>query len=395
MSKLEQIIFFSLLSLIFLFEGLGLPNGRDISFFLILAAPFFLFALKFVKKEPIHFPKRLISLCFLFLILSNISLVLAVNPTKSLSAYLMYIADFSLLLYSYNSLESIKKNIIYFILVFSFIFSLYSIFLNLFGRGFPHLIPLIGSQFVNARIGPHNHLGDFLVLAFVALLTSQIFKIRLNALLSFIFFLPFFIFSYSRSAYLDFVLIGAIILFMNFKNKLKMGLFNKILLVITFSASFFLFFATVKDVNFPILNEANIFLSENYNLHDKLFASHRIDYVQQGISSILAKPLFGVGPGNFYYVSLKYMQAPSGRSQLAHNIFLDIFVTNGVIAGFIFILIISFVLLKSRKDIVWLLAITVIINFQTDYTYNIYCFTALFFILLGLAYKEAEIINNK
>ena len=116
----------------------------------------------------------------------------------------------------------------------------------------------------------------------------------------------------------------------------------------------------------------------------------RSEYLNQTMLSILERPLLGVGPGNFVYASKKYTKPTESWTETAHNIFLEIFVENGIPAGIVFVLIMFQIFRQSERSLFFYLALSMLINFQFDYTYRIYSFLLLFFTLLGVSYKEVK-----
>lgn len=375
------------LAAIFLLDGLGIKYGRETGFFLILIAPFFLFS----SLNEIKLPKKITILFILFFFLSLASAFFSLNIKNSFESLLLYSAYFLFFLFASNSQEQIKKFVTPFLFGFAFFFSIYSLFLKLFmEKGFLFLLPQTGYQLVYSTYSSHNHLGDFLVLPLIVSLYLLIKRVRIHVLLAVAFFLIFFIFSYSRSAYLS-LFIPSLIMFTNFKKKAFSA--GSLLIITACLASFVLLFTTVKEAKgIPFLNLGMKYFAER-NLSDKSFLATRTSYFKQAFSSILNKPLFGVGQDNFVFASAKYAQNLAERVYTSHNIFLDIFSENGILAGVIFLGIICLFFINSEKSLLFLLAIAALINFQTDYTFKIYSFLALFWVLAGSSY--AEKINFK
>jgi tetratricopeptide (TPR) repeat protein len=151
-------------------------------------------------------------------------------------------------------------------------------------------------------------------------------------------------------------------------------------------------------------------LQQKYDLSaGKTFFAYRNFYATEGLFSLASKPLFGVGPGNFGYASDQYTKDPTLHSDTGHNLFVDVFVENGMLAGIVFLtlflLILSNIKVKLQKaDIKYLntnnvlyvfLFLAMLLNFQTDYTYLIHSFFLLFFVLLGLTYDEEDTMEIK
>ncbi len=306
----------------------------------------------------------------------------------------MYIALFVIFTYSYRYKNEVKKLLIPIIFTFSYLLSIYSILLpQLKSTGFSHLIPIHGYQLIYPSFGSHNHLGDFLILPLAICFYKIILRKGSNMyfyFLSILFFLPYFIFSFSRSAYLSLVLIVILIVFHQIKSNnisLSISRFATILLSLGLSIILLL---SLSQVNLgPFKGVANTISNKHQlNLRDPL--GYRDKYLNQGIQSISKRPFFGVGPSNFIHASKEYSTQNLRETYTAHNIFIEIVVENGIFAGLIFILIILLCIKNAKKDIYFFLGLALLINFQTDYTYLIYPMLILFVILLGVSYSENE-----
>lgn len=384
------------LGLLLILEGLGLPNGRTISFYLILILPFFLFSRSLLKGQLIYVPKKLFFLFLIFFVFSGVSVITSQNVQKSFEFFIYYAASFLVLIYSYNNRTALKEKVIPFIFIFSVIYILYSLFLDLVTKGnASYILPGHGYQFVFSRFGSHNHLGDFLLLP-ITILLFYLLKARnkLLSILALLFFFPFFLFSYSRSAYLDLIIITIAILFINFKPikdnfRYLIPVFGALIL---FSSVFFI--STPKDIKIPIFNEVRSVLKKDFGLKGKSATGVREVRIQESIKSFIDTPLFGVGPGNFYIASQKYTSRPD-TTATAHNIFLEILVENGFIATIFFALIIFAVFKTKKKGVFYWLGFLLLLNFQTDYTYRILSFFLLFTVLIGLIYEEKQKVEVK
>lgn len=389
-SKLHSISRFLLLSfllVVFTLEGLGIKYGREISYYLILMMPFLLFSF---YREELRLPKKIAVLFVLFFFFTGISTIFSVNIQRSFEQLILYCAVLLIFIYVFNNKEKIEKLMIPFIFGFSFLFSIYSLILNFFiAKEWWLFIPVSGYQFVHSTFLSHNHLGDFLVLPLLSSFYFLTKKIRLSTTLLILLLGIFFVFSYSRSAYLS-LFLASIVMLSHILYKKKERIFSPVyfLLIIISFASFVLLFVTVREARgIPFLNSGLKYFAER-NLSDKSFLATRTSYFKQAFSSIFNKPLFGVGPDNFVYASAKNAQNLGERVYTSHNIFLDIFSENGILAGVIFLGIIALFLVNSEKSLLFLLAIAALINFQTDYTFKIYSFFALFWVLAGSSYTE-------
>ncbi|HVT01087.1 MAG TPA: O-antigen ligase family protein [Patescibacteria group bacterium] len=276
--------------------------------------------------------------------------------------------------------------------------AIYSTLLPSLTKSLNILVPQSGYQLVFPSFGSHNHLGDFLLISLVTcfyfLITKggpRILYIHNKPILIYlliIFLTPYFIFSYSRSAYVSLAL-TLIMMFIYFAKekyfKTSTTVFGLIVLIITLCSGF-LFLVSNTSIKPLMTKNINNDLSKNHNLTQKYPSGNRQQYLYQGISSLRESPL-GVGAGNFVYASKKYKGSIEWWTETSHNIFVDVFVENGLISGFLFLIIISILFLKSNKDAYFFVALALLINFQSDYTYRIYPIFLLFCMFIGLAYR--------
>lgn len=266
----------------------------------------------------------------------------------------------------------------------------YSLALNLI---FPmDFIPFDGYQLVFSRFGSHNHLGDFLVLPMFISLYFLFKKGQKKYLLPLVLFFPFFIFSYSRSAYLSFIFTGSVFLtqwFLIGDSKLRKSipaLFASLGIIIT---SLFFVITVFESGYVSFLNPIHQELVSTFGLRFKHFGANRPEYIRTAINSIKEKPFFGVGPGNFRYASMKYSSIPNYSTHSSHNIFFDVLVEYGFATFLIFLVFISFTVWKLMQtpSIYGYLYMALLLNFQTDYTFRIFSIALLFCIFTGIIFK--------
>ncbi len=433
MERYLKLIFSFFLLAVFLFEGLGINNGREVAYYFILLMPFFLFMPQFVLNtgKKILFPLKFTVLWLLFVIFSLASSIFSVNLQNSFQELFLYIALFLIFIFVFNYKELIRSTVLYLIFVLSFIFSIFSLFITYFvSQNSLFSIPIDlagqGYQFIYST-GGHNHLGDFLLLPLTVLLFWFLGrKLKMENLFLLLFFIPYFIFSYSRSAYLDLALITILIFYVLFKGgqlRLKKNFIFYILSFMFVAALAILVFAVPADTKkTPFLNSINHILQEKYDLGGKHFFAYRNYYATEGLFSLTNKPLFGVGPGNFEYASQKYMNNPVEFAPTTHNLFFDVLTENGLLAEIVFLLLFlqMFHLIKNQifnhkspahnasysdagesaisnqqSAIFVFLFIVMLLNFQTDYTFLMRSFYLLFFVVAGVIYSEKRIIEIK
>ncbi len=375
-----------LYGLALILEGLGLKFSRDISFYILAFLPFFLFI--FGTKGRIVVPRNFTILSFAFLLILTLSFAFSLNLDQSFKFLLLYVSSFLIFIYIFNNKRRINKFLLPLIFTAAILFSLYSLLL--------FFIPETGYQFVFSSFSSHNHLGDFLILP---LLSSLYFFMtgekQVLFFLTSLLFIPYFIFSFSRSSYLAFAATAILMfLWLSKTRQIKSHFLSFLFLFFISSIAVLFVFITVKDVGTNTLAErAGRVLRDRHELKDKYFLAYRNKFFKEAALSIRERPLLGVGPGNFSYASAKYTELPSLWTESAHNIFLEVFVENGVFAGIVFMALIVLILKRLRKNLLFFLALSLLLNFQTDYTYRIYSFLALFVVILGLNYEAREVIK--
>lgn len=389
-------LFYIILGLILSLEGLGVPFGHEAAYYLILAAPLFLFSL---DKTSLKAPRNWAILTVILVLLLVISGLLGTNIPSSLERILFYLATFLIFIFVVNHQEEIEKNLLSLIVKFGFIFSIFAIGLEFFGKKIPHGLLPAGYQLVYPSFSPHNHLGDYLVLptiiSFYFLFTKGFKKEYFWPL---VLFIPLILLSFSRSAYVALLTTTVfLVCYLIKKQKLilggisavKLGVFLGLATLFLYASLVLSLSTTWQSQEVPIFSTLNNFLRSN-GISYKGFSGDREVYAGQVLSSFLEKPLFGVGPGNFLDVSYKYTQTPNLISSTSHNIFLDFLSEGGILAALAFLALIFLTLVKSKKELPFFLGLALLINFQTDYTYMLYSLFLLFFILLGVGYKEEQ-----
>ena len=434
MERYLKFVFVFFLLSAFLFEGLGINNGREVAYNLILLMPFFLFVplIMFKSGRKIVFPLKFSVLWLLFFVFSLISSVFSVNLQNSFQELFLYISLFLVFIFIFNHKDLVRGLIIPLIFGLSFIFSVFSIFSVFFIQensifSVPITLSRETYQFIYSSWS-HNNLGDFLLLTLtitIYRLINQ--KFKFENLLLFLFFIPFFIFAYSRSAYLDLALVILLIFYLLFRQgkfKLRSSfLFAFCSLLFVIALAILVFSVPTNTTKPAIFNSLNVTLQQKFDLSaGKQFFAYRNYYITEGLFSLTNNPLFGLGPGNFGYASGKYMISPTYYSDTGHNLFLDIFVGNGLLAGIFFLLLFLQVFHSIRSQLFGLRSsvleanqnskasamqqtnnLTIILififaamflNFMTNYTFNIYSYFLLFFVIMGLIYEESTTVKQ-
>jgi O-antigen ligase len=343
------ILFFLSIGVIFFSDVFIVYNTPLLSFFLVLLMPIFLFLSAKTEKKKIYLPVKETFFYLLFIIFSVISTFFAIDKEIAFQSLLIYIAGYLFFIFSFNYQDEIKKKIKPLLIIIS-IFSIlifildYLLKLSLFKEGAS--IFYTGYQ--------HNQLGNLLALGFI---------VTFPDVLSLFFFIGV-LFSYSRTAY--FVL-SLIIIIQTLKNKIE----KKSLVIGTF---------LILIIGlFYFLTSKNILFTKN-----KKTLGYRNIYFSYALSSIRELPLFGVGPGNFYYAASKRQVNYGENTATAHNIVLNVLAENGVLAGTFFILFILLIVYRRKKNTNFLLFLALSLIFMFDFSYHYNIFLVLWFIFGGL-----------
>lgn len=380
------------LMLVFSFEGLGIFLGRELSYFLIIFLAVFLFVHTIFQKKKIIFPKWSSIFFTCFVVSSSISSLLSQNVSQTFSYSIYQIALLLFFICAYNYREVLEKRLYYLIFGLSILFSLY--FLLLQSHIFKLTIPTTGYQFVFSHIGSHVHLGDFLILPTMILLYHVYCNNHKKILLVGLLLLsPFILFSFSRSAYLSIAMAGSLLhVFWILKKGISKNIkLMRLLVLLVVVGSFFAFLvSTSQSKNKSTLSILNTYLVQNKLLsNNKDLMGRRPQYFTQALHSFKAHPFFGIGPSNFHSVSKNYAQKPYLEStEIVHNIFLEVLVGQGLVGFTPFMGLIILFVWKSKKNALYFILLGMLINFQTDYTYQIYTFLLLFFVIAGTIHEE-------
>lgn len=362
--------------IIFVSDVFARSNDPQIDFFVALSAPFLIFLLAKIEKKKIIIPWKESTIYLLFIILSTVSTFFAIDKEIAIRSLLIYIAGYAFFVLAFNYQEVLNKHFKWFLVAISvfscLIFLADRIFnLSLFSEG--------ASLFYGGYY--HNELGNLLVLGIVIGLYD-----KLPILL--LFFLPFFVFSYSRTAYLSLIFISILFLFI----KKKVGKFNqKIILLNIILIGVILFFNTTKEVNKFFPQPVKNFVEKKLLLpKEKSFTGKRQQHYYYALLTVLDKPLFGVGPGNLYFSTLRKQFNWEEGTTSAHNILLDIFAENGILAGTVFLLFLWLVFKKLKKNLYFYLFLSLGIIFLFNFTYRYTSVFIIWFILAGISFRPSQ-----
>ncbi len=270
----------------------------------------------------------------------------------------------------------IKATILFIFLVSSLLFIGHSINAALFP-----FLSFSPYQFILRVAGEHNHLGDLAGLAFVSLLlnSGSLFLLIPTSLFIFIIMAV----SFSKSAFLgSFV----VLLLLAIKKKGK----YRLILAVTLCLSLFVVSIYTKEFSaIPFIKTGQDVMQKTLRLNPKPLLSVRDFYYPQVFrawqTSPLEQLLFGYGSGNYIYSSIKTGVSSDLTPTETHNIFLSLFVENGILTLSWFLIFCTYIVirgLKQENPSIYLF-IYLLVNFQTDFTYAMPFFMVLFFIFAG------------
>lgn len=375
-------------------EGLGIAYGHDASYWLIVIIAPLCFVHTVLNKKKLVFPKK-ISLIFLFFLLSQLlSTIFSVNATSSFALLFLTIANGMFFICTYNYSKELDTSIPVVIFFLTLLFIIYSASLN---QGlFALHVPDTGYQFVYSKYGSHNHIGDFIILPIILAIYHLYKRTMLkSSIIAIITFIPFVILSFSRSSYFTLALSTIIIHFMHLKQEvgLRVKLVTRIFLLgIIFSTLFLIIGTTSQASNQRLLRTFHNFFVQNKHLQTKDILGSRIEYLKEAYHAFGENPLIGIGPNNFIVASNKYTENPyKATTRSPHNIFIEVLVGQGIIGFVFFLLLILLILKNTKKTSLFFVFLAMLINFQTDYTYQINGFFLLFFIVAGVITNDKDI----
>ncbi len=364
---------FLFLLLIFLSETLIFFS--DLNYFLSIFFGLLLGFKLFFYKKNFSFSKNLF-FYLLFLIFSLISLFFSQDKENSLKNFFIFLTAIFYYLEGLN-INFKKEKIIKF---FNFLF-LFSILIFILGLFFKFSFFEDSKSFFYSGYY-HHSLGEFLGGGFLIN----------NFFLWWFLFLPFFIFSYSRSGYLALIII---FLFDFFKKKSLS--FSKIFFL---SFLFLLIFLFSKEIRSKLPLNYQKFISEKLKVQEeKRFFGFRDRYYFYALKGLIEKPFFGVGLGNFSFLADRYQENWGEYSFFTHNLFLEILSETGVIAfSFFFLFFFSVFVFNFKNNYdnqVFRIFFYFSLIFLTSFLYGYYFIFFLWFFLAGYLTPKEKIFTLK
>ncbi len=315
------LIGFYLIFISFYFKSLDKKYSVNFIFLLFLLVSFFLINL-FSSLKGLSFPLSLNNLVYL----------------------LFFIINF-IFIYSLPKFFLKKEILLILLLETSIVMCLFNIFFLFFPQ-LGNLLP--GRNMVFSSYG-HSHLSSLLLLVLPVSYWIYFQKKEKKYLFLVIFFIINLFLTFARVAILLMCLqLGLIVYF--YKDKLFFS--KKIKLIFSLLGLIFI----VSVIFSFLIPKDSYFCQTKLSFVDKIckpfVADSRKFYWQQAWQGFLDKWIIGSGPGTFGIISTKYKQIPDYYSAQAHNMFLEQFITTGILGGsvYLFFFVCLFVLIKPNKN---------------------------------------------
>ena len=365
-----SLLVFVYLLVLFVFSGLSIRLGDRIGFYMVLFFPLFLFFSAYSINKKLSIPKKLGVAWFAFSIFDLIATYFSPNRELSIERFLIYQASFlagigfySLKQKINNSLDAgIKWSAVIFVLAFLFKdYLLSSVRLIDTNQAFNFFYPYYPDN---------NHLGIWLGLVLIYLFAN---KKYFNTIV----YLPFFILSLSRSAFV--ALYGVMVI------NLMQGKAYTVNSLIKSKKRFWILLIVVSTL---FLVGVAIFIPRN------TLIGHRDKYIEVALRGFRESPLIGIGPGNYVYISRQYSALTKGTfGTSSHNIFTDILSGSGIFA-FVWFCVFFYLAVRHRQNNRYFNSfIYLFLCFMMTYIYLMPVMMLLFMSYLGLSYQEEENYN--
>lgn len=355
------------LSLFFLISGSALEYGLRIGFYLICSLPFLLCGFSYLGHKKLVFPRQLTLVWIGFSFFYLIATLFSPDYQISIENFLLYQSAFLTAIYFFNNKKTSQEIIERILIITSILFTLAFIFKNYLLQQVKYIdVNQIYNLFF--PVTSNNNLGILLGAAILILFLRKRYTFMA-------FFVPFFLISYSRSAYLSLFSAFLITFFLKSKEWLnkcnkKIILMAVIIAALTFVLGVFIFVPRPDSL------------------------SHRDMYFKEAITGFLDRPFTGYGSGNFVAVSRNYAAESRGTfGSTSHNILLDILSGGGVFSFILFSLFVFLILKKGRHDLSYIIYTYLLVCFMFSYIFMLPSVLLLFFIIAGLTYEEKESIQ--
>lgn len=381
-NKLHLAVFFFVFFIISLIEGTRVILDIRILYYLLILTPFLLFLLD--TKQKYSLPRLYVILISIYLLFSTISLATSKQIGTSIELYLRDLSLILVSLYSYTYAEKIKQMLPRSLVMLSLIFigaSLVLLFTP-YGREFIRGVRL--NLLFNPAY-PHKAIGDYLTFAIVICSYGILIAKDKNWIVPLLFLLPFFVLSFSRTAYIAGGVTVLYILFI-FRNSLPhipKGYYFSIVLNVLFGIIFFVLLAT--RINHTLFTSVQTNLESTLSMFARPFGYSRFPFWQMGISAFYDSPFTGFGQGSFPFISYRYMTELFLPTLTSFNLFIDTLAEQGIGAVIMLIILCVYVLWKARKQsLFYFLFIALLISFMGFSSFTYIQIWMIFFITVGV-----------
>jgi len=308
----------------------------------------------FSDKKSKLLPKpssKFISVQIILVVLLTISTILSKNIGYSyyqLFKFLFVLIALNLCL-AHVSRSSLIKYLLGFSILYSFVFLLEKFQLITLA------IKPSADNFI-LQIWGHSYLADFIVLAIPPILFGLT-----NSTV------PFIKNKFASYSFLLFLLI--VLILTNSRSAM---------LAITIS-SLFIYLPQFKKIFYPIFIALSLaivgwFINQSFfqSTDVKSWDGSRPEYWQQASKAFIDSPLFGQGPGNFFYINKKYQSYPDSNTNYTHSSFLESLSLHGFPYTLIFFSLIIYGLIYKyhHQRLDFIIGLTSLINSLLDPSWN-------------------------
>lgn len=390
--KLHLALFFATFFTISLIEGIHVILDLRFLYFILFILPLLLFILD--TKKQYSLPKVFVGITIIYFLSSFISLINSKQISISMELFLRDINLFLLMIYVNANKEEIKTHIPKAVIALSLVFIGFSgiCFLTQYGRDF------IRSMTLNLLFNPaypHKTIGDYLTFAIIICFYFIFVKKELSWRYPLYIFIPIFILSFSRTAYITLGLVVLTILFI-YRKKLKkispLLLFSLIGNLILIATLLVVFVSTTHNTTLTFIQN---YLQKILFIYSRPFLYSHLPFWIAGVKGFFLYPFTGVGQGNFQSISFRFTELIFLWSNTSFNIVLDLLTEQGVIVAASFTALIVYIGVTAKKDSVfYFLFMGLVIGFMGFSTYTYTQIWMLFFIILGLTLNSENGAKN-
>ena len=396
LDRISNAIFILIFIIVFIIDGWGLPNGRNISLTILIYTPSIFMLIYTLTKKKIYIPK--IAIWFsIFLFFNTLSTFNSTDFQRSRDYLTYYFSLFLIFVYVFNNSEALKNiyvKVLFLICILSLFYGVaFKFFLSSY---FTFLVPSHGYQLIHPYAGflTHHPIGVVGLLLVTMIMVGLFYKVTIFQVLLLIISLTSLAISYMRAGYVS--LFGSLLLLLYKYRKIPIKIFTMIVGTL-FVVLFAFILVTSPNNNYAPIKDIFKIKTDHVNLYNKTLLNARDKYYLQSLHAIVTRPIFGYGPNNFVTASRKYAQNDAVITETSTNIFLDLIVENGVVAGiaityFFIAIVINAYRSVSLRDItgmkLFMVYMALLILFQFSYYHGSHTIFLTFIIVGAAIYKE-------